>query len=245
MPTALGMCRVVASSLARVSDAISTAVRSAIPNLALETSESELATAQTFTAIAPLVPRTGATLDAVFRHHLEAARMQFEQTDSGDVVGDGGIRVGVGFADLSGFTGLTQSMSMAELSMMLTGFEELGDEIVRNGGGRVVKYIGDAVMYVAPDAGSVAHIAERLLDTAEAHGLQARAGVTHGVALALAGDYFGPVVNLAARLVAMAAPGEILITPEVAAQLPDAAPDPLGPRPVRGFAEPVELLRLR
>jgi class 3 adenylate cyclase len=76
--------------------------------------------------------------------------------------------------------------------------------------------------------------------------MQARAGVAVGIALALQGDYFGPVVNLAARLVAMASAGEILVTDEVVEQVGGAVEsDALGPRSVRGFSNEIEIARLR
>ncbi|HVS67589.1 MAG TPA: adenylate/guanylate cyclase domain-containing protein, partial [Mycobacteriales bacterium] len=129
---------------------------------------------------------------------------------------------------------------------LLTVFEVVADGIVREEDGRVVKYIGDAVMYVTHDASSAVRVAQRLLGAAEMRGMQARAGVTVGVALALEGDFFGPVVNLAARLVAMAGPGEVLVTDEVIARLEDKVEAvPLGPRVVRGFTNEIEVARLR
>jgi class 3 adenylate cyclase len=245
LPTALGVCRVIAASLARVSDAISSAVRGRLPDLALEVAGSEVATARTFGAVAEFVPRVGQALDTLFRHHLENARMNWERTDSGDLAATGGVRVGIGFADLSGFTGLTESLSLPELSNLLTVFEEVADDIVREQHGRVVKYIGDAVMYVTPDAASAVRVAQGLLDAAQQRGMQARAGVAAGIVLALEGDFFGPVVNLAARLTAMAEAGDVLLTAEVAGRLDDGVTTvALGAREVRGFTQQVEVARL-
>jgi class 3 adenylate cyclase len=239
------VCRVVAASLTRVADAISSAVRGQVPELALEVAGSELATARTFGQVATFVPRTGQALDALFRHHLEAARMNWERTDSLDLVASGGVRLGIGFTDLSGFTGLTESLTLPELSNLLTVFEEVADDVVRDEGGRVVKYIGDAVMYVTNDAQSAVRVAKGLLAAAQVRGMQARAGVAVGAVLALEGDFFGPVVNLAARLAAMADAGEVLLTAEVAERLDgDLAAVGLGAREVRGFTQPIEVARL-
>jgi class 3 adenylate cyclase len=246
MPAALGVGRVVASAMARIADATSAAVRTRAPDLALGHSGSEVVTARAFTSVASAVPRIGRALDAVFRHHLEAARRHWERSDSADLVDSGAIRIGVGFADLSGFTGLTENLTLSELSELLTVFEVVADGIVRESEGRVVKYIGDAVMYVTHDATSAVRVAQRLLAAAEMRGMQARAGVTVGVALALEGDFFGPVVNLAARLAAMAGPGEVLVTDEVISRLGDKVEVvPLGPRVVRGFSNEIEVARLR
>jgi adenylate cyclase len=246
LPGVLGVCRVVAASLTRIGDAVSSVVRGQVPTLGLEASGSEVATARTFGQVATFVPRMGQALDALFRHHLESARMNWESTDSVDLVQSGGVRVSVGFADLSGFTGLTESLTLPELSSLLTVFEEVADEVVRAERGRVVKYLGDAVMYVTSDAGSAARVARGLLGAASVRGMQARAGVAVGVVLAFEGDYFGPVVNLAARLAAMAEPGEVLLTGEVVERLGGDIPTVgLGRRDVRGFTEPIEVARLR
>jgi class 3 adenylate cyclase len=188
----------------------------------------------------------GYALDAFFRHHLEAARMNWERSDSRDLLDSGGLRAAVGFADLSGFTGMTEGLSMPELTSLLTVFEEVADDIVRAEEGRVVKFIGDAVMYVAHDAPAGVRIAQNLIEAARIRGMNARAGVTIGVVLPLEGDFFGPVVNLAARLVGMAEPGEILVTHEVVDRLGGGvAAVGLGPRAVRGFTRAIEVASLR
>jgi class 3 adenylate cyclase len=242
----LGIARVMAASLTRIAEAAATAVRGQLPSLAIEGSGSEAATARTWADVAGFVPRMANALDAFYRHHLEAARMNWERSDSRDLLESGGLRVAVGFADLSGFTGMTEGLSMAELTSLLTVFEEVADDIVRADEGRVVKFIGDAVMYVAHDAAAGVRIAQGLLEAARIRGMNARAGVTIGVVLPLEGDFFGPVVNLAARLVAMADPGEILVTQDVIERLGEGvvAVD-LGPRAVRGFTRAIEVASLR
>jgi class 3 adenylate cyclase len=241
----LGMARVMGASLARIGDAASTAVRGRLPSMSVAVSGSELTTARAFAEIAASVPHLGHTLDVLFRHHLEAARMHFERTESWDVVGQGGIRVAVGFADLCGFTGLSQRLTMDGLSQLLTRFEEIAADVVADHSGRLVKFLGDAVMYVTTDAVSAVAVAEELVDAAEQRGLKARAGVTVGTALALDGDYFGPVVNLAARLVAVAEPGQVLASEAVVERLGDRRTTiPLGPQRLRGFDDPVPVSRL-
>jgi len=242
----LGLARVMGSSMARVGDAASTSVRGQMPSMSVAVSGSELETARAFAGIAGAVPALGRVLDTLFRHHLENARMHFERTDSWDVVGEGGIRVGVGFTDLCGFTGLTQQLSMDSLSQLLSRFEEVATDVVNDHGGRLVKFIGDAVMFVAVDAPTAVTIAEALVEAARERGLSARGGVTVGTALALDGDYFGPIVNLAARLVALAEPGSVLVSDEVAERVQGTRVSiPLGPQQIRGFDDPVSVARLQ
>jgi class 3 adenylate cyclase len=241
----IGLARVMGASMARIGDATSTTVRGRFPSMSVATSGSELATATAFAALASTVPALGQALDTLFRHHLESARMHFERTESWDIVGEGGIRVAVGFADLCGFTGLSQQLRMDELSQLLSRFEEVAADVVHDHGGRLVKFIGDAVMYVTPDAVSAVAVADDLVAAAQERGLQARAGVTAGTALAMDGDYFGPVVNLAARLVNIAEPGDVLASDDVVERLGERrAATALGPQPIRGFAEPVRVSRL-
>jgi class 3 adenylate cyclase len=242
----LGLARVMGSSMARVGDAASTSVRSQMPSMSVAVSGSELETARAFAGIAGAVPALGRVLDTLFRHHLENARMHFERTDSWDVIGAGGIRVGVGFTDLCGFTGLTQQLSMDHLSQLLSRFEEIATDVVNDHGGRLVKFIGDAVMFVAADAPTAVTIADALVEAARERGLTARGGVTVGTALALDGDYFGPIVNLAARLVALADPGTVLVSAEVAERVQGTRVSiPLGPQQIRGFDDPVSVCRLQ
>jgi class 3 adenylate cyclase len=241
----VGLARVMGASMSRIGDATSTAVRGRLPSMSVASSGSELATAQAFAAIASGVPQMGRMLDTLFRHHLESARMHFERTESWDIVGEGGIRVAVGFADLCGFTGLTQQLRMDELSQLLTGFEQIAADVVSDHAGRLVKFIGDAVMYVTPDAVSAVAVADDLIAAAEINGLQARAGITSGTALAMDGDYFGPVVNLAARLVGIADPGDVLVSDDVIERLGDRrSAKSLGPQRMRGFTDPVSVSRL-
>ena len=234
---ALGLARVAGASVARFADAISAALRSAVRDLALDTSGSELETARAYSRIADLTPQVGRALDVLLRHHLESARRQFEDSDSNELALLGQVRVAVAFADVSGFTALTQVATSAELARLLTAFEDTASGLIHAVDGRVVKFIGDAVMYVTARPAAAVDVARKLVDGFE-HPV--RAGVAYGVLLAQDGDYFGPPVNLAARLVGVAEPGQVLVSEELRARLPEGyATEALPPREVRGIAEPV------
>ena len=208
------------------------------PDLQINHSHDELITAQAYRAVAEFVPRIGAMIDAVHRHHLSSARTHFE-----GVIRDTSETVvcGIGFADLSGFTALTQQLTPAELSSLLDEFNTTVSKVVHSDGGRVVKFIGDEVMWVSSTPELLAKAAVDLVDHPKAREaqMQVRAGLGYGTVLAVGGDYFGNTVNLAARLVAAAEPGQILATSAVRDELPEWPAVVQEPLTLKGFESPV------
>lgn len=239
---ALGTARVIGAAMARITEAESAALRLALEGtMDLGVTQDELVTARAFAVAASLVPRIGQLLDAVHRQHLEATRGHFEDV-AWDAHDHAAFRIGVGFADLSGFTRLAQEVPLAELSRLLTAFEEAATDTVQAHGGRVVKFLGDAVMWVSASPHALAEIARAHVThpLAERAQIPVRAGVAFGPVLAQDGDYFGSTVNLASRLVALAEPGQVLADAGLAALLDDQWLAVAGaPTPVRGFAEPI------
>jgi class 3 adenylate cyclase len=233
-----GFLRVLGATVARLAEAASSMIRTSAPGLWLGDSGDELTTARTYRRVAHFVPRLGAMIDAVHRHHLVSTRTFIEGVVSGP---SASLLCGVGFADLSGFTALTQTLTPAELSAMLTEFNATVSDVVHADGGRVVKLLGDAVMWVSPKPERLAKAALDLVDHPRAReaGLQVRAGLGYGPILAISGDYFGNAVNLAARLVAAAAPGQILAAEEVYKQLPQWPAVVQEPLQLKGFDAPV------
>jgi class 3 adenylate cyclase len=238
-----GFMRVLGANVARVAEAISSMIRMSQPKMWLGLTGDELTTAQVYREAAAFVPRIGAMIDAVHRHHLVSTRTFIEGVVSGP---SASLICGVGFADLSGFTALTQLLTPAELSTMLTEFGATVSDVVHDDGGRVVKFLGDAVMWVSSDPERLAKAALDLVDhpRAREEGLQVRAGLGYGPILAINGDYFGNAVNLAARLVAAASPGQILAAAEVHEQLPDWPAIAQDPLILKGFDEPVTAYEL-
>lgn len=233
-----GLLRVLGAAVSRLAEAISSTIRTSQPKMWLDLTGDELATAQVYREAAEFVPRVGAMIDAVHRHHLVSTRTFIEGIDKGPAAS---VVCGVGFADLSGFTALTQTLTPAELSALLNGFNATVSDVVHADGGRVVKFIGDAVMWVSSNPERLAKAAVDLVDHPRARevGLQVRAGLGYGEILALNGDYFGNAVNLAARLVAAASPGQILAAAEVREKLPDWPAIVQNPLTLKGFDAPV------
>ena len=181
----------------------------------------ELTTAQAYRAIAEFIPGMMALTDAIHRHHQISARTHFEgvQRDiSANVV------CGIGFADLSGFTALTQLLTPEELSALLNEFNATVSEVVHADGGRVVKFIGDEVMWVSSTPGATGQGRggpRRSPEGARGQTAGPRRPRLRRWCWPSGGDYFGNTVNLAARLVAAAEPGQILATSAVRDELPE------------------------
>ncbi|MEM8708595.1 MAG: adenylate/guanylate cyclase domain-containing protein, partial [Actinomycetota bacterium] len=102
---------------------------------------------------------------------------------------------------------------------------------------RIAKLIGDEVMFVGESPGNAVAFATELIDTFCTDGVVPRGGIACGSLITLHGDYFGPIVNIAARLVDHAVPAEVLVTEGVAADVGDQAVS-AGRRMLKGFAEP-------
>jgi class 3 adenylate cyclase len=240
---ASGLLRVLGAAMARLAEAESTMIRSGMPDIHVTHTRDELATAQAYRAAAAFIPRIGLLMDTVHRHHVISARTHFE-----GVMRDmsANVQCGIGFADLSSFTALTQTLTPAQLSELLNEFGGTVADVVHANGGRVVKFIGDAVMWVSRSPQQLVQAAADLVDhpRAREEGLQIRAGLAYGTVLAINGDYFGNPVNLAARLVGAGAPGQILASADLHAELPDWPASTHGPLILKGFDEPVTAFEL-
>jgi adenylate cyclase len=121
------------------------------------------------------------------------------------------VAIAVGFADLSGYTALSASLDASGISDLVGRWEAIAYDTIAANGARVVKTIGDEVMYVGLTLEALA-ASLALHDAAKAAGLPPlRIGLAAGPVISRDGDYFGPVVNLASRLTELAAPGEMLV----------------------------------
>lgn len=184
-----------------------------------------------------LVPEVGALLGYVWRRHLVAAAESVLAGLLGEVAAD--APVAVGFADIVGFTELSRDLPAADLAALVERFESTATAVVSGHGGRVVKTLGDEVLFTAADLRNAVALALDLAESVAAHGPELRVGVAYGPVLAHLGDVFGPTVNLASRLTGIAHPGTVLVDREAAGALRgDPAYDvaPIARRSVRGYA---------
>jgi adenylate cyclase len=174
-----------------------------------------------------------------WRRQLAAyvARMAAQGTDQ---IASGPAPLAIGFADLSGFTALTRRLSEGELRDLLETFESFSTDIVGARGGRIVKTIGDEILFQIDDPGEAAETALELIEAAEADDLMPplRAGLAYGPVVSRLGDVYGSTVNIASRLTSIARPGTVLVDREMHDALVD---DPRfrlkarRPESVRGF----------
>lgn len=239
----LQLVRVMGSSMSRVADAVVSAFLVNVEPAAREEDPVGLAVAHANADAAALLPLVGSTLDTLLRQHLLAAR----RTILGDAIDTGYEcqQLAVGFVDLVGSTALAQRLSTRELGAVLTEFENEAADAVTAAGGRVVKLIGDEILYTAPSERAGCAIALELAAKFADHPRvpPVRAGVAAGEVLLRDGDVFGPVVNLAARAVKLAPPSE-LVAPDAVLLAAGLHGVPLGAEPLKGFDAQVGLSRV-
>jgi adenylate cyclase len=235
--------RVVGSSLSRIAEAAVTLFQVNVEQPILESGGSELSIAQKNLSAIETLGSVRVLLDSLFGSHVETAIRRLREarpTRSPD-----SVQFAVGFVDLVGFTTVTQRMAVRDLALLVEHFEEACYDVVAAFDGRVVKLIGDEVMFVTRDRGDACRIALTLFERFAAdRSVTPRGAIAYGEMLVRGGDYYGPIVNLAARIAQVAVPSELLVTAEVASEVAAADLDfePAGRRMLKGFDEPVSLL---
>ena len=150
------------------------------------------------------------------------------------------------FADIAGFTALTEAHGDEEAATLAADFCRAVSAELPAIGGTQVKTIGDALLLAIPEPAAAVHLGLRIThELMLGHGAPAvRVGMHHGSAVERDGDYFGASVNLAARVSGEASGGEVLLTGATAALAPQLAGvlyEPRGRRELRNVREPVEL----
>jgi adenylate cyclase len=204
----------------------------------------------TVAATKELLPLTAPLLEYTLKVHLrdQVRNQQYGLLELSEGASPATRRVFIGFADMVGFTRLGEHIEITELGQLLGRLNDLAFEAVRPPA-RIVKTIGDAVMFVSPAPEALIETGLSLTELVEAEGDELppiRAGLSGGVALSREGDWYGPPVNLASRVTGVARAGSVLATREVR----EAAPDgyrwsDAGEFELRGFKRRVRLFRVR
>jgi adenylate cyclase len=156
---------------------------------------------------------------------------------------EGRMRVVIAFADLAGFTRLTEERGDEEAVGVVERFVEAVQHSLPIDA-RVIKTLGDEVMVVGADAVALTQWAVGFQAQAPPDAPAPRIGIHYGEALYRDGDYYGRDVNQAARVVARAAGGEVLVTRrvvDVASGMDGLRFELIGEIGLKGFAEPIEL----
>lgn len=228
-PTALAMTRAIARSMGRLAiwqaqlvaeslgeeapgEPLPSSVRRAMPDP--QTAQDAAA------AIVRLADDLEPLLVYAWRRHLADALMRMLD-DSQTQAEHPEVTRCVGFADLVSFSTLVRTLPERELAVVVERFESLASDIVTEYGGRVVKTVGDEVLFVTGDAVQAVGIA---LDLVAATGRDdllpdLRVGIGFGPVVSRLGDVFGVTVNRASRLTGIATPGTVVVDEALAAEL--------------------------
>ncbi|ARF57133.1 adenylate/guanylate cyclase domain-containing protein [Streptomyces gilvosporeus] len=173
----------------------------------------------TYPLVELLLPELEEFLVYVWRRQLAAATGRVVQAqDDAEMVDR---RLAVGFADLVGFTRLTRRLEEEELGELVEAFETTCADLVAAHGGRLIKTLGDEVLFSADDAGIAAEIGLRLIETMTHDETmpELRVGIAFGTVTTRMGDVFGTTVNLASRLTSIAPKDTVLVDEAFAEEL--------------------------
>lgn len=211
--TTLRLARVIGSSTAQLAEAIVDAFRLGVemPQRDRGTPVSQVVEDYARTAAVAIPALNRAIGDILVSHLLAVARAGWTLDDERTAITR---ELVIGFADLVGYTSRARGLAPAELAAGIDRFESLAAETIGRHGGRVVKLIGDEVMFTIDDPGQAVALALELIAEVGPEN-QLRVGLAAGPVVSHRGDYYGDVVNLAARLVKAARPGTALVSSAV------------------------------
>jgi adenylate cyclase len=196
-----------------------------------------------------LLPHASPLMDLVhrrfLRHFVEQDMVGHMESAFDGQLGDlGRLRIAIAFADLAGYTRLTEEVGEEEAVEAVERFVS-AVQITLPEDARVVKTIGDGVMVVAADAAALLDWAVGFQELF-AERPRPRIGIHAGEVLYREGDYYGREVNIAARVAARSAGGEVLVTRPVAEQAgAHLQLTRIGEVRLKGFSESTELFLAR
>jgi adenylate cyclase len=243
----LEVTRALGTGLAQGAEAMRMMVaRWLLPQGVDERELSTLALAAARELLPLLAPLLQYTLTVHMRDQIR--NQQYGLLELAESASTGTRRVFVGFTDMVGFTRLGERIEIAEIGRLLGRLNELAREAVQPPT-RIVKTIGDAIMFVSPAPEPLLETSLTLTEHVDAEGEafpSIHSGLAGGVALSREGDWYGPPVNIASRVTDIARAGSVLATLE----LRDAAPDRYawsyaGEHKLRGVKRAVPLYRVR
>ncbi|HZQ57654.1 MAG TPA: adenylate/guanylate cyclase domain-containing protein [Acidimicrobiales bacterium] len=246
----LAFSRVMAAAASQVADAaVALFLGEVQPRLEASTA-SELEWAEANESAVATLEGVEKVMARLVREHVVRAVSRSRAARGRDPSEPRELELAVCFLDLVASTEWALRLPLSTASKALGRFETAAWDASVGRGGRLVKLIGDEAMIVAPTAVDACTIALAVLRTVSLDaGLpDARGAVGFGTVLFRDGDYFGPLVNVVARAVKEAAPGEVVVTAAVRDLVPAGAAftvGPYAPHHLRGIDEPVALAPLR
>lgn len=245
----LSVVRVLADGLSRAADEM----RSAALRAVLHPGVTELQIAEGFQVLlgeaAPLLgPMIQDMLLLQLRQALQSDAVSASERARGAPL-PGTRMIGVGFADIVGFTRLGEELPPEDLEQLANRLAVLARGVAA-APVKFIKTIGDAVMFVSSDTAALLDAVLDLIDVAEEDGSlpRLRVGVAYGAAVSRAGDWFGSPVNLASRVTAAARPGAVLVAESAHTEIGE---DPrfrwsyAGTKRLKNIADDVKVYRAR
>ncbi len=181
-----------------------------------------------------------------WRRHIAAALGRLEASSQEE---HGTVQLTVGFADIVSFTALSNTLTEDKIGDLVELFESRCADVVAVQHGRIIKSLGDSVLFVNDDPIRAYDTAAGIINVIgrDPRMPDVRLGLATGSVVMRLGDVFGPPVNMAARLTAVARRNRIIIDERTAEMLPEDQFETrrLPARPVRGFGivEPVAVTR--
>lgn len=217
--TEASVARAMGQALSRLADWQADMLADALLRAGPDGERREASSEQAEAVAREMLPKMRDIQSYVWRRHLaaNAGRLLVASAGQGDR-----RELAVGFADLVGYTTRSRGMGGRELGAMVEDFESTATEVVARHRGRIVKTVGDGVLFTAASPVGAMEIALSMpeaWDTEERPPL--RVGVAFGTVLTRFGDVFSPVVNLASRLTSLARPGTVLVDRDLAERLRD------------------------
>jgi adenylate cyclase len=233
--TEASIARAMGQSLSRLADWQTDLLADALMRSGVGTDGQADPAEEAVAAARSLFPLLREVQDYVWRRHLAAnADRLLAPAASADR-----RELGVGFADLVGYTSRSRGMGGRELGAMVEDFESTASEVIARHHGRVVKTVGDGILYTAVSAIDAVEIGLGLPEAWHAEDRPPlRVGAAYGTVLTHLGDVYSPVVNLASRLTSLGRPGTLLVDRELARRLrglPRYRVRPLRRVSVRGY----------
>lgn len=242
------MTRALGQSVARLADWEVATLAHRVEELERSDQATGSRTGQGLRLLDELNPAFERLLRYAWRRHLAAALARFEALGArADDLHT--TRLSVGFADIVGFTALSNEFSRDRIGEIVEIFESRCADVVAGQRGRIIKSLGDSVLFVNTDPTAAYDTAEGIIQVVgrDARMPEVRVGLASGDVVMRLGDVFGPPVNLASRLTAVARRNRVVIDQATADLLPEEQFETrrLPARPVRGFGlvEPLTVRR--